>query len=363
MRPTVSRKVDQHTISRPAANRTRASIVGMIMLAIWVASLPTPATAFEGAAVHSATRLRRGVGDSLRRPPMRNPVRIRLHVGDDHLRLNDRRDYILKMPNRKKTGVLSIFGGRNVRVIGGYLSVNHPAENIYIKDGPDAVDGRIVHLEGLLIDASSGAHADGMKIAAPKAIVQIKLCRIVGLRGSKAGIHADVVQPFGGVKALRIDGLTASSHYNNLYLRRENDPMGPPIRRVSVRNTDIFGYQNPRGFDPPTTIRAISLGTQGIPPSDDSDGINCVLGGRVVFRRFFANPPPGKRLGQFVHPHDRMPGAGSLCRAKLSFGPKRVDWPRLRLANGGLVSGAVRQGPPPRGHFVPERRVGLNYQR
>ena len=69
----------------------------------------------------------------------------------------------------------------------------------------------------------------GMDDRRRQEIVQLEKDRIIGLWGRLAGYHADVVQPGGGVKELRIDGLTGSSHYNNFYFRRETNPLGPPI--------------------------------------------------------------------------------------------------------------------------------------
>ena len=39
-------------------------------------------------------------------PTMVDPTVIQLHVGDDTLRLDDSKDYILQMPDQKKTGGL-----------------------------------------------------------------------------------------------------------------------------------------------------------------------------------------------------------------------------------------------------------------
>ncbi len=295
------------------------------------------------------------LGTIFARPALRDPIRIRLHVGGDHLRLNDARDYILIMPPlRKKTGVLEIKGGRNIRIFGGYISVAKPGPNIIIWDGDNARKGRVVHLEGLLIDGSSGAQSDGIKIKAPRAIVQIVNSRIVGLKGSRSGLHADVIQPFGGVKVLRIDGLTASSRYNGLYLRRENNPLGPKIGRIRIHHTNVFGYWNGSSRNPSETIRGISIGTQPNDPSNDGASINCRLTAKVILRGLFVKPAR-KSAGQFVYPHDGMRSAG--CPAKRSADGRTLRWPALRE----YVDGVVRIGAPRGGDFVPRSTVGLNY--
>lgn len=322
-----------------------ASAVAVLLATLSpIVSLPRPALAVDG------------VGDAFPRPRLVDPISISIGTGTDALRLNDGRDYIIDLPNAKKTGTLEIRGGRNVVVVGGYISVSRDVPNLIVWDGADAQAGRIVHIEGLLIDGSSGGHADGIKIKAPKAIVQIVMTRIVGLRGTSGGVHADVIQPFGGFKELRIDGLTASSRYNNLYLRRENDPLGPPMGKVTILNTNVFGYNNPSGWTPSSTLRGISFGTQPSDPSNDGAAINCALTAPMAFTRFYVDPPAGTRLGQFVYPHDRMQEAG--CPAKVSSDGESVSWPALS----DQVSGVVRLGPPPGGDFVPAAITGLRYR-
>jgi hypothetical protein len=303
---------------------------------------------------------RAGIGTSFPRPSMASPITIALHVGSDNLVLNDSRDYILQMPAQKKTGPLVISGGRNIEIIGGYMSTNVKGPNIVIWDDANVMSGRIVHIEGLLIDGSSGVQSDGIVIKAPKAIVQIENCRVVGLIGKLSAYHADVIQPFGGVMELRIDGLSAASHYNDLYLRRESSPLGPPIGKVVIRNANFWGYEN--SYTPSETLRAISLGTQADPPSDDSQAVDCKITSPVVLTSFYADPPPGKRLGQFVYPHDSMDGAANYCSAVVSADGMSADWPALRASKGGPITGKVVLGPPPGGDFVPVGVAGIGYR-
>ncbi len=322
--------------------------MALAIVTVLVAPVGFPTSSRSAAATTTA------VTSVFSRPTMRNVIRIRLSTGADHLRLNDRRDYVLVMPTRKKTGVLEIRGGRNVIVVGGYLSVSSGDANIIVADGPDARKGRVVHLEGLLIDGSSGARADGIRINAPRAVVQIVFCRIVGLRGSGGTVHADVIQPFGGVRALRIDRLTASSQYNGLYLRRETYPLRPRIRRVRIVRANIIGLWNGSSVTPDETIRGISIGTQPKDPSNDDASVNCRVSGRVTLRRFYVKPAR-KHPGQFLYPHDGMRRAG--CPAKRTKDGSALRWPALR----DRVRGVVRIGAPDGGDFVPAARVGLNY--
>jgi hypothetical protein len=292
-------------------------------------------------------------------PVLVNPVTIRLRAGNSYLSLDNEKDYVLRMPRRrKKTGILYIGGGRNIRLIGGYMSVKASDVNVLIHDRAGSHQGRIVHIEGLLIDSSSGHRADGIRIAAPRTIVQLKNVRIVNLRGTSRTIHADVIQPYGGVKELRIDGLTGSSHYNNLFFRRENYPLGPAIGTVRIRNANMFGYVN-RGRVPPTTLRGISIGTQARDPRDGDDPVVCRLTHPVYLEEFYVKPPRGVSLGQFAFPNV---SSRSGCAAKVSKNGKSLDWPALRSSAGGKVTGVVKLGPPPNGAFVPPGSAGLEYR-
>lgn len=293
------------------------------------------------------------------RPAVPNAIRIGLHVGTDTLHLKDSRNYILRMPKVKKTGPLYIRGGGNVRLIGGLMSTKIKGPNIVIMDDSGTRNGRIVHIEGLLINGSSRVPSDGIKIKAPHTIVQLEHDRIVGLHGSLRGYHADVVQPGGGVKELLIDDFTGSSHYNNFYFRRETNPLMPAIGRVIIENTNMFGYQNP-GTIPRRTLRGISIGTQPDPPSNDSSALNCKVTNALWMKNFWVRPPRGTRPAQFVYPHDRMEGLAARCDSAYKSSTHSVDWPHLRASNGGEVHGVVHVGT--HRAFVRARTVGLNYR-
>lgn len=293
------------------------------------------------------------------RPAVPNAITIRLHVGTDTLHLKDSRNYILRMPRVKKTGPLYIRGGGNVRLVGGYMSTKVKGPNIVIMDDSGTRSGRIVHIEGLLINGSSRVPSDGIKIKAPRTIVQLEHDRIVGLHGSLRGYHADVVQPGGGVKELLIDDFTGSSHYNNFYFRRETHPLEPAIGRVIIENTNMFGYQNP-GTTPRRTLRGISIGTQPNPPSNDSSSLNCNVTNTLWMQNFWVRPPRGVRAAQFVYPHDRMGGLAARCDSAYSAATHTVDWPHLRASNGGVVHGRVHIGI--HRSFVRARTVGLHYR-
>jgi hypothetical protein len=302
-------------------------------------------------------------------PTLTNPVTISLApTGDVSLNLDNSRDYIIQYPDVRRVGELRLVGGRNIVIVGGASTIAPHSgigvRNIQISDKAGVMDGRVVHIEGLDIDGSGGGEADGIGIGAPSAIVQIENTRITGLIGHLSSTHADVIQTWGGVKALRLYDVTGASHYNSLYLRRENSPLGPEIGPVTLDHVNMFGYTNPSDWDVSSTLRGISIGTQPAdtdcnakgqcgPPNADSS-TNCQLSSSVVLDEFYASPPNGK-LERWMWPTDYMSTAG--CPSALSADGLSADWPALR----GQVSGVMHLGPPPGGDFVPAGSVGVGY--
>jgi len=302
-------------------------------------------------------------------PVLNNPITIALPAnGGVTLNLDNSKDYIIRYPNVRRVGALRILGGRNIVIIGGASTIApHPGtgiRNIQLIDKPGVMDGRIIHIEGLDINGSGGGEADGIGIGTPSAIVQLEDDRITGLIGHLASTHADVIQTWGGVKQLRVYDLTGSSHYNNLYLRRENSPLSPAIGPVTLDHVNLFGYVNPAGWDIPATIRAMSIGTQPANgdcdashrhcgPSNNDSSTNCRLGGAVSLNDMYGAPPGGGRLQRFMWPTDLMQAAG--CASRLSADGHSATWPSMD------VSGSMRLGTPPGGDFVPAGSVGVGY--
>ena len=258
-------------------------------------------------------------------PALTNPVTITLPAtGDQTLNLDNSRDYLIRYPAVRRVGELHLIGGRNIVIIGGASTIaphtGIGVRNIQISDKPGVMDGRVIHIEGLDIDGSGGGEADGIGIGAPSAIVQIENVRLTGLIGHLSSTHADVIQTWGGVKQLRVYDLTGASHYNNLYLRRENSPLGPAIGPVTLDHVNLFGYVNPAGWDIPSTLRAFSVGTQ--PADTDCDGkghcgpsnpdsaTNCQLSSPMTLNQFYGAPPG--RLAAALHVADGLRRGGGM---------------------------------------------------
>jgi hypothetical protein len=154
-----------------------------------------------------------------------------------------------------------IRGGRDVVWIGGHIRIDEQASaapgtarrGLVIADAPDgsSVDGRVVHLEGLLIDGDD--LSEGIDPACPSAIVQLANVHVglVHIRGidDRDGTgsyqhenHADVLQPFGGFRELRVDGLTGSSNYQGIY---HSVDLGTAYGRSWFRRVDLTAREVP----------------------------------------------------------------------------------------------------------------------
>lgn len=261
------------------------------------------------------------------RPPLTNPETITLETSSEQppRPLDVGRDYIIKLaPAIRTTGVI-IEGGRNVVIIGGHIRLPVPAggmtRGIYI-DGNQGV----VHIEGVVIDAVAQGLGDGIAIAAPDSIVQVEICRIMNIQGRQSGIHGDVIQPWGGVRDLRIDQLTASSTFQGLFCPVDRGPIG----RVVVKRTDITA----------------------LPELEPGGGYLWWMGTEpgFIFSEFYVQPRQGRVLGNSV-----WPDTGHATHP-VSVVNGLATWPTMSN-----VTGGIRGGRPPGGDFCPAGVPGIGY--
>jgi hypothetical protein len=258
-------------------------------------------------------------------PPLSNPITINLGTGWTYHELSSTQDYIIRFPNQTKTGKTHLVGGRNIVIIGGHQSVPGGTDSTILFQNQTG----IVHIEGLLIDNSGQNEADAIAIGAPDATFQIQNVRAVGLRGGQSSgrNHTDVVQPWGGVKELRIDRLTGSSNYQGLYLQQALGPIGP----IRIQNTNLFyqsAWPNEGGY-------MLWLNDCNI--------------NHVELSEVYVTPKSGSWLGKSVWPDVD----NATCPAQVVN--NQASWPSEP------VSGVVKLGPPPGGDFVPAGVAGLNY--
>jgi hypothetical protein len=157
------------------------------------------------------------------------------------LKLDNARDYRIVLPSSPlDTGSrgLTITGGRNVVLIGG--EVRSSDRGLYLKDQTGTV-----HIEGLLISGSrlrEGINFDQRQ----GAVVQLVNVRIDLVHGSYESNHADVLQSWAGPRILRVDGLTASSTYQGLFLLPHQFYSGNvtawDLRNINLTGTAESGY-------------------------------------------------------------------------------------------------------------------------
>ena len=317
------------------------------------------------------------------------PLTIPAEGGD--IRMDPDVDYLLKAPE-PITGPVELRGGRNVVWIGGEIRIDDtgrfsdPAERralvIMDEDGREQ-DGRIVHLEGLLLHGDD--LAEGINTVAPTAIIQLQNIRIdrVMIRGAddRDGTggypdsnHADVIQIWGGQKELRIDGLSGVTNYQGLFLREGVNHVGGPIwlRNVDIEvveteGEDGFTYGGAR----PYAAYPGEVGTQYV----DSGTVwiahqrSSAFGSRfaeVAYRRggrLIPDPVSGDAtFADVLYP---MPDVGQdeLGRYATWPGPEETEPPVEILDWSGRSPARIYAGEPPAGDYVPADSVGIDYQR
>lgn len=253
--------------------------------------------------------------------PERREV-IYLEDGVTYTRLDPDTNYHIVFPEGVKTGATALEGGRDILIDGAHI-VMEPEESdlerraIYIKDATGTVQVQNVFIEGV-----GDAVFDAIAISAPEATVKLTEIRVEGLRGTFDGFHGDIVQPFGGVKRLVVNGLTGRSNYQGFYLQETRGPIGA----VVLRNVNLSYDDNPEDL---ITYLLWLDGCATYP---------------VTLRNVYIEPRDGQAVvSHAVRPSDDRPK--SCLATNDGF---EVMWPRIPAIDGVVISGA-----PPIGDFVP----------
>lgn len=211
---------------------------GVILVALMVSLVPVTAGAAIGqepAAVDSDFRTR-----------LVNPEVIQLGYGGTTSNLKAGRDYIIRLPAGVKTGYTELNGGRNILIDGGTIVMDGSSPShlqrraIYIKNATGTVRVQNVNIAG----SHSAAEFDAVAISAPAAVVELVNLTVQNLHGSYTGFHGDIVQPFGGVKKLVINGLSGRTSYQGFYLAQTNGTIGS----VELRNVSLSYHPNPHQY-------------------------------------------------------------------------------------------------------------------
>ncbi|HCE43137.1 MAG TPA: hypothetical protein DET40_06295 [Lentisphaeria bacterium] len=243
-------------------------------------------------------------------PSMEKPATVEVSNENRDLKLDKEKDYIIKMPATPLSadGGLSIYGGRNVVLVGGEIRHDAP-----LKEGQSALTRRgiyikgstgTVHIEGLWITGENLAEGFNIDLR-DNNILQIQNVRVDTVHGSREGHHADVIQTWAGPSELRIDRLTGSTTYQGFFLLPNQHFKGPAPKLFDLRRINLKdgGYLLWQGSEFP-------LRTEDV----------------------WADPVPGRSW------------------------PDLVLWPK-----GSSVWKDVKQGAPPAGDFVPAGVAGIKY--
>ena len=311
-----------------------------------------------------------------------------------HFVLEVDRDYRITAPEIIR-GPVDIQGGRHIVWIGGHISIDYAGPHappwerraLHIGDhhSQPSHQGRIVHIEGLLIDGDD--LAEGIDMSAPSATLQVQNVRVFavsirgaddrdGTNGYTDGLnHADVIQPWGGYGELRIDGLTGYSNYQGLYLEQD---IGTPtqgdiyIRRMNIeaiqtRGEDGYDYAGHIMYrwDPAKTGQQfLESGTVWVKHHPNSGwhdyGVN-----RHAYRNqrgeLVPDPPPGTSRFEnnlYIFGETSTDSLGSYVTWDQSLNDGR---PAVRNWTD-TGRGRIYSGRPPSGDYVPESTVGSEYE-
>jgi hypothetical protein len=271
-------------------------------------------------------------------PTLSNPITVNVSNSNHELSLSNSRDYVIHMPATKLSvlGGLRIEGGHNVVLIGGAITIpawgeSHDTDNrgLYL-----AGQTGTVHIEGLLIDNSGGALSEGININAPDAIVQIQNVRIEGVHAQDevnySDNHSDIIQAWGGAKALRIDHLSGTTDYQGLFLVAD----WGTLPTVDLRNVNLGGIDS----NPDLAQYLIWV--------DESTTTSFTMNNVWV-------RPGHYSLANTVWPDVDAGGTG---RAVVDEANSTVSWP-----DSSYIHGTVNGGVPSGGDFVPSGTTGTAY--
>jgi hypothetical protein len=274
------------------------------------------------------------------------------------LTLNDSTDYVVKLPSTVR-GPLVVNGGRNIVIIGGHIRGYNVASSVadaqqrllMFTDGANAVNGRIVHVEGVLLESPNMTPTrdvgeyDGIDMDADNAVFQIENIRLPVIWGSDlsetgyegfASNHADLIQAWGGAAGVRIDKFTGSSWYQGFQIDPDLGPVGPvTIKRVNLVHAGRFPGT---GLDGGGAGGGYLLWLQktGFPASTAIEDL------------YLKSAIPGQSFNKMIWPE--------TATFSTVGGTQQATW------NGAnSITGTIKYGDPPGGDYVPSGVAGETY--
>jgi hypothetical protein len=299
-------------------------------------------------------------------PRLSNPQTIRLTTHPQDLSLDQTKDYILRFPSTpvmarfNDYAVVNISGGHNVVMVGGEIHIPDLPDTLGGVAGNDnqrqamRLDGQsgTVFIEGLEV---SGVCMDFLDITAPRATVILQNVRVEGCRSHVESLtsgytdeHPDLIQPWGGARAIDIDGLTGFSDYQGFTLDSDLGAVG----NIVVKHANI---------GPIATIPQYgryfmwqSCNTSTFPDCAGNPFAQQFPHWDLTDDSFYIQPATHRSLADSVWPPS---GATKPREAVLAPDGRSVSWPDYTAK----IDGSVRLGPPPGGDFVPAGSVGIGY--
>lgn len=246
------------------------------------------------------------------------------------------------------TAGFEIWGGRNIRIIGGDVVAANDAQFRFVSPLES------VYVEGLRLDVDAMGEADTM-VTRDNAIVRDTLggtgapwpdyylhhCYLSGTQGSFTGVHGDTFQAQSLIGKFVVEETTVFTQYQGFFIEANTTRNGPQDGIV-IQFCD-FNYW-PR-TDNPQRPHYISFYIPGKNFCFGADLHECYLEEHPDFVPWYANSTvPATR----ATPPDN---------AVYDAGTNSISWPDV--AAPGAITGTATQGPPPGGNFA--ANAGTSY--
>jgi hypothetical protein len=225
-----------HPWSRPQAARPRAIWpIGWSARALALAACACLVLACGGRAHAVPSGPEGGHDVAWPAPELHDAITIAVRSGHTNLRLDPRRDYLLRLPRRPLVapGGLRISGGHDVVLVGGSIHVQGHAGGMLLQGQTGTI-----HVEGIRLSGRNMLEGIDLSERAG-AVVQLQNIWIDEVHGSQATNHADLMQTWAGPRRLRVDGFVGKTGYQGFFLLPNQHFRGAPPKRFDLRNVFI----------------------------------------------------------------------------------------------------------------------------
>lgn len=303
-------------------------------------------------------------------PVLVNPVIVTLGAstslntaatGSPTTGLDNTRDYLILLPVGR-TRTLEINGGRNVIALGlsSALGVQTDAALIITDNSTNGAakpqEGRIVHIEGALIQNPHELQFDGFDYDCPSAIVQFVNIRCLNLEGGnhtteeyeREGVkykyaHADISQNQGGAQQVRYDHISGTCDYQGITAFPHD---GSVPGGLVISNVDLgYQHENPR----PASNTGYLLFTQETAHASEHTPVS-IVGSFVI---------TNNKAGQTVRANSVW--SSPDVSAPTEDGSGNISFNPATGITGKVIDGNVNPSAVPAGGFCPEGNCGLGY--